>query len=105
VSIDDSARSQDIEKLRERHRALEREKITAEANLNTSTTTLENLKKQARESYGTDDLRELRAKLEAMKAENEQKRADYQRHLDEIERQLKDVEQQHTETAQRGLQP
>jgi hypothetical protein len=95
----DTAAPQRIEDLRERHRALEEKKITARANLRTSQDTLNRLKQQARDSYGTDDIEELRKKLEAMKRENENKRADYQRHLGDVERQLAEVEVQHAEAA------
>ena len=61
-------------------------------------------KKQARESYGTDSLEELRKKLEEMKHENDRKRSDYQSHLDEIERQLADVERQHAEAVHKESQ-
>ena len=105
MPIEKSAIPQEIEKLRERHKTLEKQKITAEANLGTSKITLEKLKEQARETYGTDDLDELRKKLEEMRAENDQKRAAYQRDLDEIERQLAEVEQKHAEAAGKELQP
>ena len=104
MPIEKPAIPQEIEKLRERHKTLEKQKITAEANLKTSETTLKKLREQARESYGTDDLEELRKKLEEMKVENERKRADYQRHIEEIERQLTEVEQQHTEAARKEIQ-
>lgn len=98
---EDSGTSQDIDKLRERHKILETQKITAEANLRTSQATLEKLQKQARETYGTDNLEDLRAKLEAMKLENERKREDYQQHLADIERQLGEVERQHAEATRK----
>jgi hypothetical protein len=104
MPIEDTATLQEIEELRKRHKVLEKEKITAEANLNTSKATLENLQRQARDSYGTDDLEELRKRLEAMKLENERKRADYQRHLDDIERQLAEVELQHADAARKESQ-
>jgi hypothetical protein len=91
--------SQDIEELRQRHKGLETQKITAEANLNTSKDRLEELKQQAREQYGTDDLQELQKKLQEMKSDNQRKCAEYQQHLDDIERDLKKVEEQHTEAA------
>jgi hypothetical protein len=100
----DLALPQDIEKLRQRHRALETQKITAEANLNNSEEILQRLKKQAREQYGTDDVEELRKKLEEMKSENQRKCADYQQHLDDIERDLKKVEEMHAETAVKETQ-
>jgi hypothetical protein len=98
MPIHDSDTPQPLDKLRKRHKDLEKEKITAEANLKTSEDRLKDLKQEARDSYGTDDLEELRKKLEAMKLENEQKRADYQRHLEGIERQLAEVERQHEAT-------
>ncbi len=97
IPIEDSDTPQEIEKLRERHRMLAEKKITARANWDTSKAVLERLKQQARDSYGTDDLEELRQKLESMTSENERKRADYQQHLNDIERQLAEVEQQHAE--------
>ena len=84
--------ARDIEALRKQYENLNKKKITAEANLTTSTQTLENLKKQAQEKYGTDDLDQLRAKLEEMRMENERKRAEYQEHLSAIETQLAEVE-------------
>jgi esterase/lipase len=86
---------QDIEKLRKRYADLNKQKITAEANLATSTRTLENLKKEAMEKYESDDIESLRNKLKEMKEENERKREGYQKHLTEIEAQLADVEAQH----------
>src|SRR5438445_3945476 len=95
---------QNIEKLRERYKALEKQKITAEANLKNSEENLEKLRKQARENYGTDDLEELQKKLEEMKSDNESKCAEYQRHLDEIETQLNEVEQQHAQASTKETQ-
>ena len=84
--------AQDMEQLRKRYLELERRRITAEANLKTSSEQLEQLKAQARELYQTDDLDQLKAKLETMKKANEERRAEYQRHLDEIEGKLAEVE-------------
>jgi len=86
---------QDIEELRRRYDDLRTKKITAEANLATSGQTLDDLKKQAREMYGTDDLALLRVKLEKMTQQNESKRAEYHQHLMEIENKLAEVEAQH----------
>ena len=90
---------QNIEELRQRFETLKTKKITAEANVKTSTETLEKLKKKALDEYGTDDLDALRAMLEAMKQENERKRAEYQKHLTEIETKLAEVEIQHAKAA------
>lgn len=84
--------AQDMEKLRQRYEELKTQKITAEANLKTSVSTFETLKKEAREKYGTDDLPSLEAKLEEMKRENERKRAGYQEHLQAIEIRLAEID-------------
>jgi hypothetical protein len=94
----------DMEKLRERYETLNRKKITAEANLTTSSQNLESLQKQAREQYGTDDLALLRAKLEEMTKENERKRAEYQEHLTTIESNLAEVELQQAEASKKESQ-
>ena len=87
--------AQDIEQLRRRHAELDKKKTIAETQLKSANEQLETLKRQAMESYGTDDLDELKKKLEAMKAENERRRAEYQKHLDEIEGGLAEVEKQY----------
>jgi len=96
--------AQDMEKLRERYEALKTKKITAEANLKTSGQTLETLKRQAREKYGTDDLALLRAKLDEMTQENERKRGEYQEHLTAIETELSKVEIEHAEAINKEFQ-
>jgi hypothetical protein len=96
--------AQDIELLRERHEQLKTKKITAEADLRTSLRTLNNLKKEALEKYGTDDLQLLSAKLNAMTSENERKRAEYQEHLATIETQLAEVEASHRKAADKESQ-
>ena len=83
----------DIESLKKRHRALENERIAAQTNLKTATHQLEQLKQESREQYGTDDLKQLREKLEEMKRDNERKRVEYDRHLAEIEKNLGQIEQ------------
>jgi hypothetical protein len=93
---------QDIETLRKRHTELDRKRAAAEANLKTATDNLEALKREARESYGTDDLDALRAKLEEMKKENERKRAEYQKHLDEIENGLNELDKQYAQSKNGG---
>jgi hypothetical protein len=95
---------QDMEALRLRYEELNKKKITAETKLQTSSETLEKLRREARETYGTDDLNALRAKLEDMKKENDRKRAEYQQHLADIEKQLADVETKHAEAGRRESQ-
>jgi hypothetical protein len=104
MSPSEDTPSQDIEKLRKRYETLRDKKITAEANLQTSAEMLENLKKQARDKYGTDDLATLRSKLDEMTEENERKRIDYQQHLTEIETALAAVEAKHADAANKAAQ-
>jgi hypothetical protein len=86
----------DIEQLKREHKDLERKKITAEADLQTATATLNAIKREAKEKYGTDDQDELQKKLAEMKSENERKRAEYQKHLEEIGAKLAEVEREFT---------
>ena len=83
----------DIEQLKKRHKELEEKKITAEANLNNAGRLLDELKREAKSKYATDDPAQLQKKLQEMKAENESKRAQYQKHLEEIQTKLAQVEQ------------
>lgn len=89
------SKTQDIEALKKRYTDLDRRKAAAEANLKTATENLEVLKEQARNAYGTDNLEELRAKLEEMKRENDRKRSEYQQHLDQIETRLSEIEREY----------
>src|SRR5262245_1560510 len=84
---------QSIEELQKRYQKLNTRKIQAETNLENARMQLERLRKEAREKYGTDDVDELRNKLNQMTAENEEKRSKYQVELDGIERELEAVEQ------------
>ncbi|NLX97992.1 MAG: hypothetical protein GXY83_17655 [Rhodopirellula sp.] len=83
---------QTIEQLQARYRELNTKKIQAETNLKNATDHLTGLKEEARQKFGTDDVAELRKKLDAMKAENEEKRKNYQAQLDQIESDLSGVE-------------
>lgn len=82
----------DIEQLKKRHKDLEEKKITAEANLNNASKLLDELKREAKAKYATDDPGQLQKKLQDMKAENELKRTEYQKHLEEIQTKLAQVE-------------
>jgi len=88
----DASEKQSIEQLQERYQDLQKRKIQAETQRSGAEERLEELKKKAREKYGTDDLEELKTKLEQMKAENEKKRAKYQADLDKIDEGLRQVE-------------
>jgi chromosome segregation ATPase len=95
MAINRANGAQDIEQLKKRHAELDKKKTIAETQLKSANEQLESLKKQAMELYGTDDLDELKKRLEAMKAENERRRSEYQKHLDEIEGGLAEVEKQY----------
>jgi hypothetical protein len=84
--------TQSIEELEERYQRLSRRKVRAETNRENAEKQLNELKREATERYGTDDIDELRRKLAEMKQENERKKAEYQKHLDGVEAELADVE-------------
>jgi hypothetical protein len=84
----------DIEALRKRHKILETQKTTEEANLRNAEENLRDLKLEAMQKYETDDLDALRQKLLEMEAENERKRAEYQAHLQSIQDKLEEVKRQ-----------
>ncbi len=88
-----TASEQSIEQLQARYQALNKRKIQAETHLQNAREQLAELKKQALEAYGTDDVEQLREQLQKMKAENEQKRQNYQTELNRIEGELSAVEQ------------
>ncbi|TWT58667.1 hypothetical protein KOR42_20490 [Thalassoglobus neptunius] len=83
---------QTIEELQSRYQVLHEKKIATQTNLTNAQSELQKLKKEALEKYGTDDLEELRSKLEELTAENERKRRDYQTLLEGIETDLAKVE-------------
>lgn len=83
---------QSIEVLQQRFQALDKRKIQAETHLENARKELERLQREAREKYGTEDVHELRSKLEQMKADNEEKRRNYQADLDRIENELTEIE-------------
>ena len=83
---------QSIEELQKRYQQLDKRKTEAEINLKNATSKLDEHKQEAREKYGTDDVVELRHKLNSMKTENDEKRKSYQADLDRIDADLAAVE-------------
>jgi hypothetical protein len=63
---------------------------------------LDDLKRQAREKYGTDDVKELEQMLTRMRLESEQRRSQYQAELDRIEGDLANVEERFSVADTRG---
>ncbi len=86
---------QTIEELTERYQVLNERKIQAQTNLKNAEKQLRDLLKKAKDTYGTDDLEELKKQLEQLKTENESKRAAYEALLDKIETDLAEVEAKH----------
>lgn len=90
---------QSIEELQRRYQKLHTKKIQTETQRDSAKSRLDELKQQAREKYGTDDLPELQKRLDEIIAENSRKRAKYQSDLDKIEKDLADVEAKFAEGA------
>ena len=82
---------QTIDQLKQRYEKLNADKIRAGAQLESAEKHLAQLQQQAREEFGTDDLDELRTKLQQMQDENERRRAAYQASLDQIDVELEAV--------------
>lgn len=83
---------QEIEQLKQRYEALRDKKSKTEGELKSKQQQLEDLQKQARDTWGTDDVTALEAKLEQMKRDNEDARRKYQESLDSIEAKLNEVD-------------
>lgn len=81
-----------IEQLQQRYAAFSNQHIRVQAQLEEAQKRLAELHQQAKTQFGTDDVDQLRQKLETMKRENEQKRSEYQASLDQIDAKLKEVE-------------
>ena len=86
---------QDIDALKKRHKALDKEKTTAEANHKMADEQLQKLRVEALDKFGTDDIEQLKKKLAEMKADNDRKRVEYQKHLETIELRLVEIEKQY----------
>ena len=93
------AGEQTIEQLQQRYQELNRKKIQSETQRDGARTRLDELKAQAQEKYGTDDVAKLQEKLAEIINENSRKRAKYQEDLDNIEKGLAEVEAKFAEAA------
>ncbi len=98
----DNGVKQSIEDLQKRFQKLNNQKVIAETQLKSAQDRLDELKKEARERYETDNLDQLRAKLKQMQDENERKRSQYQASLDTIESDLAEVERTYEATDGKG---
>lgn len=91
---------QSIEELQLRYNGLNTRKIQAETNLKNAEKQLDQLKQQAREKYGTDDVEQLREQLTEMRNENDRKRREYQAELDRIDGELTKVDQEYSDATE-----
>jgi autotransporter translocation and assembly factor TamB len=82
-----------IEQLQSKYEELHRKKIEAETRHKVTLAELEKLRTQARTTWGTDDVEELKMKLVQMQRENESRRAKYQSDLESIETKLEEIDQ------------
>jgi predicted nucleic acid-binding Zn-ribbon protein len=94
-----NAGEQTIEQLQQRYQELNKKKIQSETQRDSATKRLEELKAQALEKYGTDDVAKLQEKLAEINNENARKKSKYQDDLDKIEKGLADVEAKFSEPA------
>ena len=67
---EETAHAHGIGELQRRYQALHELRIQADTSLKHANAQLEELKKEARENFGTDDMKELQAKLKEMESEN-----------------------------------
>ena len=87
-----SEQEKDFAELKQRFDSLSHEQTRIKAQQETVQNQLDEVKRQAREQFGTDDLDELKSRLKSMQSENEKQRVKYRSQLDKIEKQLADVE-------------
>src|ERR1041385_3231818 len=99
TTLENGPQGQSIEQLQQRYQGLNKKKIQAETQRDTAKSRLEELKAQARDKFGTDDVSQLQKKLDDMVADNERKRSQYQNDLDNIEANLAGVEAKFSESA------
>ena len=92
-----SEASQSIDQLQKRYQNLSEQKIKVETQRDHALTQLNDLKAQAKELYGSDDVEELKKILAEMKTSNETKRTEYQESLDSIDAELAAVDEKFNE--------
>ena len=77
-----------IEQLQKRYEGLNNQKIKVETQREHALQQLKELKAQAKEQYGSDDLAQLKTMLADMKNKNEEMRQQYQSKLNDIDSDL-----------------
>ena len=88
-----SSESQTIEQLQARDEGLNEQKIKVSAQREHALQRLEELKTQAKQQYGSDDIEQLALKLKEMKSRNEEMRSQYQSSLDKIDQDLAAIDE------------
>ena len=85
--------NQSIDQLKKRFEELSLQKVKYETQRDAAASELSDLKQQALELYGSDDVKQLEKMLAEMKTENEAKRSEYQASLDKIDANLRSVQE------------
>ena len=76
-----------------RYEGLNEQKIKVSAQREHALQRLEELKTQAKQQYGSDDIEQLALKLKEMKSRNEEMRSQYQSSLDKIDQDLAAIDE------------
>jgi chromosome segregation ATPase len=92
ISQQDKAVQDKLESLKGDYKELETKKIQTETNIQTLEDELKRLREQAKKTYGTNDLEELKNLLEKRRHENEQLVAGYEQHIQSIKERLAEIE-------------
>ncbi|MFK7768951.1 MAG: hypothetical protein AB8B55_17145 [Mariniblastus sp.] len=92
-STTNSGERQTIEQLQSRFQKFSEQKIKIETQRDHALEQLDDLKSQAKELYGSDDVEQLKSILQEMKNSNEEKRAKYQEALDAIDEDLAAIDE------------
>ena len=85
--------NQTMDQLKKRFEELSLMKVKYETQRDSAASELADLKDQALELYGSDDVKQLEKMLSEMKIENEKKRSEYQASLDKIDANLQSVQE------------
>lgn len=88
----------EIQALKARFDELNSKKFKTDAALEEKAKTLDDLKRTAKENFGTDDPEKLQALLQKYEAENLEMRRNYESLLNQIEAELKQIEDEYRET-------
>ncbi len=83
---------QTIEQLKQRFQEMNDQKVRLQTHKEIAEKKLQDLKQQAVDQFGTDDLAKLQAMLQDLKHRNETEKAEYQKRLDEIDRNLQQID-------------